>query len=226
MKILLTMLISLFALTAQAQTTFEHFTADDEWPTFEGPGGQPMPNIIFAGEFYCTGGGEPIVVPDAPPTFQCDGGKGIHIRNTEMISFMGNSQPPDPRLEGLVWFDLAANWDSDYTGPVIGNWRIEPFAYMEDPTTYWEGTYVGTRELVPDSSLPPGVQKWVTTLKLVGYGMGSLDGQQVRATEAVTTYGTALDPLPVPWELLPGWLQGMIGGTGPEGLAEITIITE
>ena len=53
--------------------------------------------------------------------------------------------------------------------------------------------------------------------------MGALDGQQMKATEVVTTYAS---DLPVPWELLPGWLQGMIGGTGPEGLAEITIITE
>ena len=51
MKILLTILISLFALSAQAQTTFEHFTADDEWPALSEFG-----NIIVPGEFFCTGG--------------------------------------------------------------------------------------------------------------------------------------------------------------------------
>ena len=55
--------------------------------------------------------------------------------------------------------------------------------------------------------------------------MGALDGQQIKATEEITTYGSALNQLPVPWELLPVELQAFIGGTGPEGAAEITIIT-
>ena len=215
MKILLTLLASLFALTAQAQTTFEHFTAKDEWPAFEAPDGTPMPNIIFPGEFFCTGGGEPVGL------FVCSGGKGIHIRGTEMISYLGNSEPYDPRLEGMVWFDIAANWDSDYTGPVIGNWRIEPYA----SEGYWEGTYTGKRELVPDPMLPPGLLKWETTLKLKGYGMGALAGMQMKATEVVTTYGDVFNRLPVPWELLPAELQLLIG-TGPEGLVDITIITQ
>ena len=218
MKILLTILASMFALTAQAQTTFEHFTAEDEWPAFEAPDGTPMPNIIFPGEFFCTGGGEPIVLDSGPPTFQCTGGKGIHLRDTEMISYIGDSEPYDPRVEGIAWFDIAANWDSDYTGPVIGNWRIDPYAFMEDPNTYWEGTYVGKRELVLEPSLPP---KWITSLKLVGYGMGNLAGQKMKATEVITTYYS----VPTPWELLPVELQALIG-TGPEGSVDITIITE
>lgn len=205
MKILLTILISLFALSAQAQTTFEHFTAHDEWPALSEFG-----NIIVPGDFYCTGGGEPIDL------FACAGGKGIHIRSTQMISDLSSFNPVDPRIDGIVWFDIAANWDSDYTGPVIGNWSIDPFAYLEDPTTYWEGTYVGKREIVPDPTLPYGVQKWVTTLKLEGYGMGALDGQQMKATEVITTFSQ----LPMPWELLG------LDPAGPEGVAEITIITE
>ena len=43
MKILLSILASLIAVTAQAQTTFEHFTAQDEWPAFTAPDGTPMP---------------------------------------------------------------------------------------------------------------------------------------------------------------------------------------
>lgn len=213
MKILLTVLASLFAMTAQAQTTFEYFAASDEWLPLPNPyTGEPGPNIINAGEFFCTGGGEPVGL------FACSGGRGIHIRGTEMISFLAN---PDPRLEGIVWFDIAANWNSDYAGPVIGNWRIDPYAHEG----YWEGTYTGKRELVSDSMLPPGLLKWVTTLRLEGYGMGDLAGMQIKATEVVTTYGDASNRLPVPWELLPEEVQ-MLTGTGPEGMVEITIITE
>ena len=207
MKILLSLLASLFALSVQAQTTFEQFTAADEWPAFEGPDGQPMPNIIFPGEFFCTGGGEPVGL------FECEGGKGIHIRDTEMISYLGDSQPYDWRVEGIVWFDIAANWDSDYTGPVIGNWRIDPYAYLADPNTYWEGTYAGKRKFLRDTDQPT----WITTLKLDGYGVGDLAGQKMKGTEVITTF----TPVPVPWELLQ-----VAGLTGPEALVEITIITE
>ena len=174
MKTLLTILVSVFALTAQAQTTFEQFTADDEWLPLPNPStGEPGPNIVNIGEFYCTGGGEPVGL------FACSGGKGIHIRGTEMISFLQDS---DPRVVGVAWFDIAANWDSDYAGPVIGNWRIYPDAY----DGYWEGTYTGKRELVTDPLLPPGLMKWVTTLKLEGYGVGDLAGMQVKANEVIT----------------------------------------
>jgi len=212
MKILITLLASLFAFSVQAQTTFEYFLADDEWPALSDPDGNPAPNIIFPGEFFCTGGGEPVDM------FVCEGGKGIHLRGTEMISFVGNSQPYDMRVEGIAWYDITANWDSDYTGPVMGNWRIDPYAFMDDPDTYWEGTYTGKRELVPDSFVPT----WITTLKFVGYGTGNLAGQKMKATETITTYGS---PIPVPYELLPPELQALVG-TGPEGLLEITIITE
>ena len=225
MKTLLTLLASALALTAQAQTTFEQFTATDEWPAFEGPGGMLMPNIIFPGEFFCTGGGEPVISTSGVPTFLCTGGKGIHLRDTEMISFIGESSPYDPRVEGIAWYDIAANWDSEYTGPVMGNWRIEPYAFLDDPDTYWEGTYTGKRELVPDPYLPPGLLKWITTLKLQGYGMGNLAGMRIKAGEVITTYGDTFNRLPVPWELLPAELQALIG-TGPEGLVNITIITE
>ena len=60
-----------------------------------------------------------------------------------------------------------------------------------------------------------------TKLKVVGYGTGTLFGQKLKGTEVITTYS----PLPLPWELLPPALQAVIG-TGPEGLAEVTIITE
>jgi hypothetical protein len=223
MKILLTLLATLFALTVQAQTTFEHFTAvEDEWPVF-GEYPNVAPNVIWPGEFSCTGGGEEV------GQFECDDGNGIHIRDTQMVSCMTEPLNHDWRLEGTVWFDFAANWDSDYSGPVSGNWRIVPvpggcdFPILDslyDPYTYWEGTYTGKRELVPDPNLP-FLPRWITTLKLRGFGMGDLTGQKIKATEVITTYGSAI---PVPYEMLPPEVQFLIG-TGPEGLAEITIIT-
>jgi hypothetical protein len=212
MKILITLLASLLAFSVQAETVFEHFVVEDEWPALEGPDGNPAPNIIYPGEFFCTGGGESV------GPFLCEGGKGIHIRGTEMISFVGNSQPYDPRVEGMAWFDVNANWDSDYSGPVMGSWRIEPYAFINDPDTYWEGTYTGKRELLPDTMVPT----WISKLKFVGYGVGELAGQKMKATEIITTYGS---PVPVPYELLPEELQAIVG-TGPEGVLEVTIITE
>ena len=61
MKTLIVLIAGLFAMAAQAQTTFEYFTVEDQWPAFgECPN---CSNIIVPGEFYCTGGGEPIPCP-------------------------------------------------------------------------------------------------------------------------------------------------------------------
>ena len=217
MRILFTILATLFAMGVQAQTTFEHFTAEDEWPAF-GVYPNLAPNSVEPGEFFCTGGGDPSGV------FECDGGNGIHIRGTQMVSCTTASQPYDWRVEGAVWFDIAANWDAGYTGPVSGNWRIVPdpncdlmVLFNPDVDTFWMGTYTGKREFV----MGPGIPRWITTLKLVGYGFGSLAGQKIKATEVITTYS----PVPLPWELLPEALQAIIG-TGPEGQVEMTIITE
>ena len=216
MKTLLTLFISLFALGAQAQTTFEHFTMDDEWPVF-GEYPDIQPNILDPGEFFCTGGGEPVGM------FECLGGNGIHIRGTQMMSCATNVSPDDDgRLQGTIWFDFNANWDASYSGPVSGNWRIVPgpacdWLALIEPDNFWEGTYTGKRELVPGSY--PAT--WVTSLKLRGYGVGELlAGQKIKATEVITTFS----PLPVPWEMLPPELQAYTG-TGPEGKAEVTIKT-
>ncbi len=87
MRILITLLLSLFALGAHAEHNVERFFADDEWPAFPGPDGMPVPNIIAPGEFFCTGGGE-VVGP-----FLCEGGSGIVITGTEMVSCAVNARP-------------------------------------------------------------------------------------------------------------------------------------
>mgnify|MGYP002067294185 CR=1 FL=1 len=119
--------------------------------------------------------------------------------------------------------DIAANWDLDYTGPVSGTWMIVPgpchMGALDDPYTFWAGTYTGKREVVPDFDNPsnPLHVKWITTLKFVGIGMGDLAGQKIKATEVITTFS----PVPVPWELVP-----FVPADGPEGEVDITIITK
>lgn len=223
MKILILIIASLLAMGAQAQTIFEHFNLEDQWPAIgECPN---CSNIIVLGDFYCTGGGEPD--PDAP--VGCVGGNGIHIRDAQGISCLSDPDTHDWRVEGMAWWDLAANWDSLSTGPVSGIWRIAPMdpesecpdmtivmdpeSYWDDIYTYWEGTYTGKRELVLDPSAPLGI-KWVSTLKLVAQGMGDLVGQKMHAIETITTYY----PAPVPGEAF--------GITAPEGTVEVTIKTK
>lgn len=219
MRTLFILLASLVAVTAQAQTTFEHFTANDQWLPIELPDGTLLPNIIVPGEFTCTGGGEPIL------PFGCDGGNGIHIRDSQGVSCVMEPAPYDWRLEGMAWWNLSANWDSDNTGPVSGIWRIvpgecidmaivmDPDNYWDSVDTYWEGTYTGKRELVPDPDAPLLV-KWVSTLRYVGQGVGLLAGQKMKAVETITTYY----PSPLPGEFF--------GITEPEGIVEITIKTK
>lgn len=219
MKTLLTIVASLVAITAQAQTTFEHFTVYDQWVPFG-----ECPNcsiIIVPGEFTCTGGGEPD--PNVP--MGCEGGNGIHIRDAQGVSCLINPEPQDWRLQGVAWWDLAANWDALNSGPVSGIFRIvpgdcpdmnlvvNPETYWDDVYTYWEGTYVGKRVMVLDLTAPFGL-KWISTLKFVAQGMGDLAGQKMKAVETITTYF----PVPVPGEAF--------GITEPEGTVEVTIKTK
>ncbi len=214
MKTLITVLLSLFALTVHAEGNVERFIVDDEWPAFTDENGMPAPNIIAPGEFFCTGGGEAV----AP--FLCEGGNGIVIRGTEMMSCVGNARPySDGRLEGTAWFDLTAIWSSSYTGPVAGRWRIVPgecdVAALQDPDNYWEGTYTGRRFYVMGPQMPV----WITRLKFVGYGVGDeLAGQTMEAREVIKTFYI----VPTPWELLPPEVQQIIG-TGPEGRVRVKI---
>ena len=216
MKILLVVLSSLFALTVHAEPTVERFTVDDEWPVLMAPDGSAAPNIIDPGDFFCTGGGKTV------DPFVCEGGNGIVIQGTQMITCYANSNPYDSRLEGLGWFDITAIWDAKYTGKVAGRFRIVPgpcdMSALENPTTYWEGTYKGRRKLVTGPELPT----WVSRLRFVGYGVGDLEGQIIKGREIIETYYL----VPGPWELLPEDFQALIGGTGPEGKAVIKITTE
>lgn len=190
------------AWMAQAEVDVQTFTVDDDWP---------IDHLLVPGDFACPGG-EVYITPEGTPA--CDGGKGMHIRNTEMYSCVGNSQPSDDRLEGTMWFSINANFDQEYTGPIFGKFRMVPSvgcntAHLVNPDVYWEGSWQGTRELVGID--PP---TWVGVFNVVGQGVGGeLAGLQFRATEEIITF----TPVPLAWDLLP------IGVTGPEGQVLIEI---
>ena len=221
MRSLLILIAGLLAVTAQAQTTFEHFTLEDQWVPLVAPDGTPLPNFIAPGEFYCTGGGE----PDPTVPIGCVGDGGIHIRDLQGVSCVTEPVMHDWRLEGMAWWSLAANWDADKTGPVSAIWRIvpgdcidmalvmDPEGYWDDVYTYWEGTATGMRKMVPDEDAPLGV-KWISTIKYVGQGMGDLAGQKMMAVETITTYF----PSPGPGEF--------VGITDPEGIVDVTLKTK
>ena len=80
-----------------------------------------------------------------------------------------------------------------------------------DPEVYWKGTWKGRRSMFCDG----GQCAWIGNLKLVGKGHGGdIEGIHFKGTEVITTF----TPLPVPWELIPGFTVG-----GPEGVITGTI---
>ena len=109
------------------------------------------------------------------------------------------------------------NLDVDYTGPVWGTWMIvpstgcDPDDLIVDPPVYWKGKWQGER-----SRYCVGVScTWIGDLNLVGKGYGgNIDGIHLEGTEKITTF----TPLPVPWELIPGFPLD-----GPEGVITATI---
>jgi hypothetical protein len=118
---------------------------------------------------------------------------------------------PAPLFSGTTWYSVNANWDLDYTGPVGGDFIVVPsptcdVAVLDDPESFWEGTWTGKRTV----SCEDDVCTWVGHFKVVGKGHGGeIDGLQFRATEEFTTF----TPLPVPWDVIPGFPY-----TGPEGI--------
>lgn len=174
----------------------------DDWPAF---------NMLAEGKMWCPGGE---LVWLNPLTPNCGKGKRFHMRDAEMYSCftaLGMNYVIEPRMTGVMWFGLAGNLDSTFSGPVHGKWMLVPSetcdpADLVDPQVYWEGTWQGKRIRVCDPSC-----WWVGNLRIVGYGYGgSLEGLEFQGEEVITTYTL----LPAPWEHIPAFPY-----TGPEGVA-------
>jgi hypothetical protein len=103
------------------------------------------------------------------------------------------------------------------TGPVWGGFLIVPSTECNpddliDPEVYWKGTWQGRRTVTCDEV----DCIWIGDLKIVGKGHGGdIDGKHFKGGEIITTF----TPLPVSWELIPGFPVG-----GPEGIVTRVIM--
>ena len=196
MKQLLILMLMLSSVSVFAQTQRAEITGVEDFP---------VDMVTSFGSFECTAGGYPTGL------FQCSEGSGIHIRALEGYTCL---LTPDLEVIATTRFDLNANWDENYTGPVFGNWLfvlsdVCDKSVLEDPEDYFVGSYTGKRRLTMDGPNPVWVGKW----KLDGWGVGIYNGVQFKSTNEYRMY-TAL---PLPFEL-----TGM--GTGPEGQFEGVMI--
>lgn len=174
----------------------------DDWPAdaLIGMGGMKCPS------------GELEWINEVTPV--CPSSGRIHMRKmtnyTCYVAFTA-SGAPEPRLTGVGIFDVNGNLDSDYTGPVWGDFLIVPSTecnldVLIDSEVYWKGTWQGRRAVTCDEV----ACAWIADLKIVGKGHGGdIDDKHFKGGEIITTY----TPLPVSWELIPGFPVG-----GPEGI--------
>ncbi len=173
--------------------------------------GWPADAFMCLGGISCPGG-ELEWINEVTPI--CPSSGRIHVRkmtNYTCYTAFTASGAPEPRLTGVGVYDINANFDSDYTGPVWGDFLIVPStecdpAALDDPEVYWKGTWQGRRSATCDETSCT----WIANLKIVGKGIGGdIEGKHFNGGEIITTY----TPLPVSWELIPGFPVG-----GPEGI--------
>jgi len=155
------------------------------------------------GILYCSEGDLDIsnpVVPVCPP------GTTVEMRD---VTAQARMYGDDPRLVGLLSFSVNGSLDSlMFSGPVWGTWTLQ----VESCDGSWEGTFYGERSYVPDQPGPLGTGVWIGALKLRGSGSGGcVDRLKMIGTELITT----LTPMPVAYEMIPGFCDF---GCLPEGV--------
>ncbi len=177
----------------------------------------PADAFIDPGTLTCAGGE---LVWANPVTPVCPGSGRLRMRGavgygcTQAQEVSGGA--PEPRVSGVVGFEVNGNLDAEYSGSVWGTWRIVPgdcqASRLFDPETpHWSGNWVGQRlRFCQEAGC-----RWIGEIKLVGKGHGGLlEGLHFRGSETITTF----TPLPVPWELI-----GLCPPCGPEGVFRGTI---
>ena len=153
-----------------------------------------------------------------PVTPYCPEGGTLKLRDIELYSCFSafdEDGAPEPGLSGTAWYSINGNFDLDYTGPVSGEFMVVPSPACDvelvldpEPDVYWKGSWTGKRTYVCEGD----DCKWVGNFKVVGKGHGGeIDGLQFRGTEEFITF----TPLPIPWEMIPGWPYPFFG---PEGV--------
>lgn len=171
----------------------------------------PADALMGMGSIKCPGG-EIAWLNEVTPV--CSSSGRIHMRKmTTYTCYEAYSATgaPEPRLTGVGVFDINGNLDAEYTGPVWGGFLIVPSlecnpADLVDPEIFWRGTWQGRRTVSCDEA----ACTWIGSLKIVGKGHGGdIDGKHFNGGEIITTF----TPLPVSWELIPGFPV-----SGPEGI--------
>ncbi len=197
----LVVIVLVAPLALQAGVNRTRVVIADDWP---------VDSMLDMGTLACPGG--ELVWAD-PVTPICPGSGRLHLRRVTgygcYTAMSGDSV--EPRLSGVGMFVVNGNLDDTYSGPVWGTWMVVPSAGCDpndlvDPEVYWKGTWQGRRSRFCDN----GQCVWIGNLKLVGKGRGEgIQGIHFKGSEIITTY----TPLPIPWELIPGFPV-----TGPEGV--------
>jgi hypothetical protein len=177
-------------------------TVYDDWPADA---------MMGSGSIECPGG-ELEWINEVTPV--CLSSGRIHMRKMKIYVCMEAftaSGAPEPRLTGVSVININANLDAEYTGAVWGDYMIVPSAGcdpndLDDPEIYWKGTWQGQRSVTCNEV----ACTWIGNLKFSGKGRGGdIDNKHFKGGEIITTY----TPLPVPWELIPGFPV-----SGPEGV--------
>lgn len=193
--------------------------ADAQLTTIVGTDAWPAAGIIEIGGFTCADGelqlrnlpGVPVPIPyclagEGPLEWR--GGAGWSCFKSSAMS-----GPPEPRFSGLAYMTFNANLDPTddanpaYIGRVWGKWILVPHpdcatispeqvaGLLENPESFWRGTWRGKRGLVCDS----GGCRWLGAVVLAGRGYGPmLRRHRFIGEETVQTFS----PLPFPYELL------------------------
>jgi len=163
--------------------------------------------------FECAGGG----VPVGP--FACSEG-GIHLRGLQGWTCLLNE---NMEVIATTWFELNANWDADYTGPLYGEWKVfmgsecNMLVAFSPHDSYYIGTFTGKRRL----ELTPTGPVWYGSWKLDGYGVGDLEGVQFKSVNDYVTF----HPMIFDYESIPLWYPGSMDDwpAGIEDMPEGTI---
>ena len=157
----------------------------------------PADSLLDLGTMNCSGGELTWIDPVTPI---CAASGQLHFRN---LTGYACDDSDDPRFSGIGMFEANGNLDANYTGPVWGTWMIVPSLDCDlldliDPPVYWKGTWQGQRSLFCGG----GPCMFIGDLKLVGKGHGGdIHGIHFKGNELITTF----TPMPVPWELIPGF---------------------
>ena len=159
--------------------------------------------------FECTGGG----VPVGP--FACSEG-GIHLRGLQGWTCLLNE---NMEVIATTWFEMNANWDEQYTGPVYGQWKVfvdgecNMLNAFSPHDSYYVGTFSGKRQMQLTSE---GQPIWYGSWKLDGYGVGDLEGIQLKSVNDYITF----HPMIFDYESIPLWYPGSMDDW-PEGIEDM-----